>query len=218
MKKLSLTLAFLCSFLGSSLLSSLANADGTNKFYVGGSVIFSNARYKYYDKTGNYPSGSYMVNNVDGDGIGAGASLGYKKSLGNSKAFISPELFYDYLNTSVKSYFHINPGFEQDAMSLRSRYGLKGNLGYDFNRRFSAYITFGSAYIDYINSDPSINMSQGKLELAQIYGIGATFNITHNLALKAEFNQQRPNIRYFDDGITSKVRLDVLKTGLVYSF
>lgn len=214
MKKLSIISTILCA-----ILTSQANAkDG---FYAGANLNLSNAKYKYLNKTGGDTSGGNAhVGKIDGNGIGAGITAGYKKSFGQT--FIAPEIFYDYLNSSTKDYYHITQPYQQDTMELRSRYGAKANLGYNFTDKFSAYATYGLASIDHVDNFPSatsVSRSQGKWKTAAIYGLGAVFNINENWGIKAEFNTQRFNVPYsYDAGVMSKVRLNVLKTGLVYSF
>lgn len=200
----------------SLIFSSQANAkDGV---YVGADLVTSNAEWKYSGRIGT--TGTLPQRRVDGTDVGAGLTIGYKKSFNG--AFIAPELFYDYLNSSTHDYYYNNPGYKQDSLELRSRYGAKANLGYNFSDKFSAYATYGLASIDHVDNFPtatSVSRSQGKWKTAAIYGIGAVFNINENWGIKAEFNTQRFNVPYsYDAGVMSKVRLNVLKTGLVYSF
>jgi len=204
----------LIAIAGSLIFSSQANAkDG---FYAGADLIFSNAKYKFQNKTNsNFPSDEGGVNKVDGNGVGVGISAGYKKYF--DQVFIAPEIFYDYLNTSVKDYGHTSSTYQGDEMNLRSRYGAKLNLGYDFTNKFSAYLNYGLAQVSYINNAPSTPDSQGKVSYyAPVYGLGAAFKLNDNWAIRAEINQQKVNLRYFLNG--SKVTVNTLKTGLVYNF
>jgi outer membrane autotransporter protein len=211
MKKLSLIALFSALFLASQ-----ANAkDGV---YVGADLVTSNAQYKYAGAIGSV--GAVAQRRVDGTSVGAGLSVGYKKSFNG--VFVAPELFYDYLNSSTHDYYYNNPGYKQDSLELRSRYGAKANLGYNFSNKFSAYATYGLASVDHVDNFPtatSVSRSQGKWKTAAIYGIGAVFNFNENWGIRAEFNTQRFNVPYsYHVGVMSKVRLNVLKTGLVYSF
>lgn len=193
----------------------LSQANAKDGVYVGADLVTSNAKFKYAS-TGS--SGSSAQKKVDGTSFGAGVTVGYKRSF-NSGAFIAPELFYDYLNSSTQDYYYNNPRYKQDSLELRSRYGAKANLGYNFSDKFSAYATYGLAAVDHVDNFPTRPSSQGKWKTAAIYGFGAVFNINENWGIKAEFNTQRFNVPYsYDAGVMSKVRLNVLKTGLVYSF
>ncbi len=212
MKKLSLVSAVLCAILSTSVASA---KDG---FYAGADLVLSNAKYKYHDKSGTEHSNS--VGKIDGNGVGVGITGGYKKSF--DQVFVAPEVFYDYLNSSTQDYYHSVAPFQQDTLEIRSRYGAKANLGYDFSNKFSTYLTAGLASVNYINRWPSSHDSQGKSTLSPIYGLGALFQINDSWAVKAELNQQKFHARYgIDSGsstVVSKVTLNVLKTGLVYSF
>jgi opacity protein-like surface antigen len=202
--------------LSAVLLPNIATAnDGV---YVGGDLVLSKAQYKYNDKY-NYPQGIYPQQSlVSQNAVGAGLSVGYKKSF--AKNYIASEVFYDYLNSSSKDYYHTIIPYQQDSLNLRSRYGVKADLGHDFTQKFSAYVTYGFANVSYLNAIPSLNYSEGKSKLSQLYGLGALFEINENWAARIEFNEQRFHTRYSIDGegVINKVRLDVLKTGLVYSF
>ncbi len=204
----------LIAIASSLIFSSQANAkDG---LYAGADLVLSNAKYKYLDKTNSgLPSESGGVNKVDGNGVGVGVSVGYKKYF--NQVFIAPEVFYDYLNTSIKDYGHTISAYRDGKMNLRSRYGVKINLGYDLTEKFSTYANFGMAQVSYLNESPSDGSSQGKLSyFAPVYGLGALYKLNDSWSVRAEINQQKVNIRYFDNA--SKVTINTLKTGLVYNF
>lgn len=195
------------------LLTSKANAkDG---IYVGADLLASHAKYKF-DSLYSVGEERRIDSNYD---IGVGVSAGYKKSF--NKFFVTPEIFYDYLNSRARDYHHNIVPYGQDTMEIRSRYGSKANFGYDFTNKFSAYLGYGVAMVDHLDNFPSVNDSRGKWQTAAIYGIGSIYNINDNLGIKTEFNSQRFNTRYqYYEGpsTTSKVRLNVLKVGMIYSF
>lgn len=205
------TLSFITAISSLFISSQTFAKEGV---YVGADLVTSNAQYKYV-ATG--VSGSNAQKKVDGTDIGAGLTIGYKKSFG--EIFVAPEIFYDYLNSSSKDYYYNKGRYRQDTLELRSRYGAKVNLGYDFADSFSGYVTYGLATVDHVDNFPTNPNSQGKWKTSAIYGLGATLNLNDNWAFKAEFNSQRFNVPYsYDGGVTSKVRLNTLKTGLVYNF
>lgn len=197
-----------------SLMLFTSKANAKDGFYVGADLLASHAKYKIDDQ---YSLGQGRVDsNYD---IGVGVSAGYKKSF--DKFFVTPEIFYDYLNSSTKDYYHTTVPYGQDTMEIRSRYGSKANFGYDFTNKFSAYLSYGVAMVDQIDNFPSVNDSRGKWQTAAIYGIGSIYNINDKWGIKTEFNSQRFNTRYQyyqGETITSKVRLNVLKIGAVYLF
>ncbi len=106
-------------------------------------------------------------------------------------------------------------------MEIRSRYGVKANFGYEFTNKFSSYLSYGIASVDQLDNFPSVNDSKGKWQTAAIYGIGSIYNMNDNWGIKTEFNSQRFNTRYSYYGgptTTSKVRINVLKVGVIYWF
>lgn len=195
------------------LLTSKVNAkDG---MYVGADLLLSHAQYKLHSLY-DFGQTNRMDSNYD---VGVGVSVGYKKSF--NKFFVSPEIFYDYLNSSTRDYYSTIAPYGQDTMEIRSRYGFKANFGYDFTDKFSAYLSYGIAKADHIDNFPSVDYSSGKGQTAAIYGIGSIYKINDNWGIKTEFNSQRFNIRYQYYPVpttTSKVRLNVLKIGVIYSF
>lgn len=199
-----------------SLLLITSKANARDGIYVGVDLLASHAKYKFdslYSSVGE-------ERRIDSDyDFGVGASVGYKKSF--NKFFITPEIFYDYLNSSTQDYYHNIVPYAQDTMEIRSRYGFKGNFGYDITDKFSTYLSYGVASVDHIDNFPSVNDSKGKWQTTAIYGIGSIYNINNNWGIKTEFNSQRFNTRYSYYGgptTTSKVRLNVLKIGVIYLF
>lgn len=197
--------------LAGIVLATQSQANAKDGAYVGADLILSNARYKHSAVNNSNPQ-----NRVDGNSVGGGLSLGYKKSF--DQVFAAPEIFYDYLNSSTKDYYRATAPYQQDRLELRSRYGAKLNLGYNFTKNFSSYLTYGLAAVDHVDNAPSLHSSQGKWKTAAIYGFGAVYNLNGNWAVKTEFNTQRFNVPYAYDYNTSKVRLNVLKVGLAYNF
>lgn len=207
---------FLTTLLGFFLLtSSAANASG---FYMGLDAVLSRTHYKYHNKF-NIEQNIVAPNTVTSSkNIGAGAYLGYKFSSGN--AFLAPEIFYDYLNSNTKDYYHSIERYKNDELSLRSRYGAKMNLGYNFIKGFAGYITYGIANVDYIGRFYYNKASENQRKVTPIYGVGVVLRMTNNWGLKAEYNRQSFATSYHIDaiGISSKINLDVLKVGLSYGF
>ena len=183
--------------------------------YVGLDYLISNAKFKYAGEV--EPEDKLFTKKSDSVASGVGIVAGYQKSYKN--IFIAPELFYDYLNSSTRDYSFKESPYHQDTMEIRSRYGAKLNLGYSFNDQFSTYLTYGFSSLDYVIKFPSTNESRSRRKTSSIYGIGIVYNFAKNWGMKLEFNTQRFNVPYeLDLSDSSKVRLNVLKTGLIYNF
>ncbi|MCE3254746.1 MAG: hypothetical protein K0R25_240 [Rickettsiaceae bacterium] len=206
MKKLSFI-----TLLGALFLSSQVSAkDG---LYVGADLITSDAQFKYSSAF----SSPFAQKKVDSMNIGVGANIGYKKSF--NRVFVAPELFYDYLNSSTKDYYHNHYPYTKDTLELPVRYGAKANFGFNFTDNFAGYLTYGLSNIHQIDKSPALNANHGRWKISPIYGAGSVFNINPNWGIKIEFNRQKFEVPYsFDLATTSKVKLNILKTGLVYNF
>ena len=142
-------------------------------------------------------------------------SYGFKYNLAiNYKDFfISPGLIYEfnninnYLNKSSITYFESIDGFGINFVKVKKRFGIKLDIGYDFNENISPYITAGSAlnyvqsyggnnylfhYYDPIYNDTFINEYPftiiNKRIIAPFFGAGMKVKINNNLFLDLEYN------------------------------
>ncbi len=216
MKKIHLITTALAAILAT------VSADAKDGLYVGADAIGVHeqgtlrARGEISDNL--LPSNK----NASSDGFGAGLSVGYKKSF--NSIFVAPELFYDYLNVSLADYYRAEVGSIGNKVSFRGRYGAKANVGYNFNEKFAGYLTLGYANVDTYAQQPTRNLSEARSKAAALYGFGATYSLTENVTLRAEYNRQDFNLRYTlttdnqDNYPVTKVSLQVLKFGAVYSF
>ena len=55
-------------------------------------------------------------------------------------------------------------------------------------------------------------------KIAPIYGVGISYDFTANWAAKLSYDRQSFAVRYIDNGFRDKIKLDVIKAGVVYSF
>lgn len=125
---------------------------------------------------------------------------GYKIS--NGGFFISPEVFSkdNKINASLL-----------DSNSVD--YNVKANVGYDFSRYFSAFLTY-----DLLNFSYNINQNSATIitnnNLASQLGLGSQFNISDDFGIKFSYSQK------FEESITSnaQIKTEMLSVGTVYSF
>lgn len=215
MKKFLILCTFLCAFFTSALASA---KEGT---YVGADVLWSNAKHKYSNLLYG-DNDSLNGAKVDSDDLGFGLNLGYKTNLtfgSFEKGFVAPEIFYDYLNNSSKDFAYTSGSiYRQDSASINSRYGAKLNVGYEILPKLSGFVNFGVANVDYDTRWPSSGRSYGASKIAPIYGVGLSYNLTDNWAMRASYDYQRFNTKYVNEGLRDKVTLGVLKVGAAYSF
>jgi hypothetical protein len=207
MKKLALILA-----IASICTASQANAkDG---FFVGVDVLRSEVKHKNLDRREGADTDGEKVNTHS---VGFGLNAGYKISF--DKIFVAPEGFYDNINSSSKDFFYSrSPLFEWDRMNVNYRYGGKVNLGYAFTPDFKGFVNAGFANVNYEYKWISEGVSYKSSKIAAIYGLGFSYDINENWLLKTSFDHQRLDARYFERKHTDRMKLDVLKVGIAYSF
>ncbi len=96
-----------------SLIALTSKANAKDGIYVGVDLLAAHAQYKFDSL---YSAG--QERRIDGNyDVGAGVSAGYKKSF--NKFFITPEIFYDYLNSSTEDYHHNTAPYQQDTLEIR---------------------------------------------------------------------------------------------------
>ena len=199
---------FLCAFLTS------VSANAKDGVYAGADVLWSNAKHKYLNRIA---ADTRDGQSVDDSSIGGSVDLGYKMSFG--EAFLAPEIFYDYLNSSSKGFHYVDgANNRQDSLELKDRYGAKLNVGYNIFSKLSGFVSVGVANTDYNNRRPSIGSSYGSSKLAPIYGVGFSYGLTENIALRTSYDYQQFNVGYVSEGVRDRVTLGVLRLGAVYTF
>ena len=207
---------FLLSVL--SLIISASAASAKNGAYVG--IDFLEARTKHIYKP--MDSSAYFTkdfaSNTRDKSNGFGINAGYKFNIASSKAFVAPEIFYEYINNKAEDFFAgFDPGTSGlDTLTIKDRFGAKVNLGYEVNEKFSLFVNAGVTKVKY--GVHFKNKSAVTYETAMIYGLGASYNITNNVALKLSYDKQNFNAKYFYEGSRDTIRLNVLKVGVAYNF
>ena len=202
------------------LLAALLVANGANAkdgLYVGLDVLRAEAEHNY--KIVYNPGGDYIDTGAKtkANSMGFSGDIGYKFSF--DKAFIAPEIFYDRLNNTANDYTSGNdPSSYKDNINLNSRYGAKLNLGYNILPKLAVFVNAGFANVRYSVKWPSIDDARYGHKLAMVYGIGASYSLNENWALRTSYDKQEFNIQWVYEGLRSKVDLTVVKAGVVYSF
>lgn len=149
-----------------------------------------------------------------GKSFGFGVNAGFK--VGIDYAFIAPEIFYDQLNNSAKDFFPIkNP---DSTIYVSNRFGMKMNFGYNVYDRFDIFVMAGVADVKYNVNFRTDQSSRGVYKMSPIYGVGLSYDMNDNLALKFTYDRQKFNAQYFYEGLQDKITLDVFKVGLAVNF
>jgi len=203
MKKL-----FIITTLISFLTSSLAVAKNNNQ--ISFFVISSKVRNEYKDATGTRAPSL----NSKSDSTSFALSYGYKLELPN-KFFVTPSVFYDYINNQALERFGSNADFREE---VNYRYGLKADLGYNLLEKLSAYGSIGVASTDYTikwNNVPSLRKNDNDISL--VYGGGLSYNVKDDLALNVEYNIQSLEMEaILGEGYDTDINM--LKIGVSHKF
>lgn len=141
----------------------------------------------------------------------------YQYAFNFNDFFLSPEVFIDALSLSNKA----EGG--SDKLTINTRYGIKANIGYDVNEKFSPYLSFGAATAEYSSQklDNSYStITQSGSRSSAIYGIGTNIRIHENLVANLEYNMQNLTLSQgTGDGLGNyKTRINTFRFGVSYNF
>ncbi len=204
----------------------------TQGHYLGVSGILNELNY-HEEYTTFYTSKETIKPSSSGNGAGIG--VGYKYALNFEDFFIAPGFFYEKLNTSVdgskKAYGEIlSPLVRVD---IKNRYGFVADVGYDFNKFISPYVTVGYSWTKYQTKN-GIPVGDGTSQIgieksttgSYVYGIGVKTSYNKNISFNFELQTQSLNLKtnlnipLNDFGAQSnyKGRLNTVKLGAFYNF
>lgn len=143
----------------------------------------------------------------------------YQYAINYQGLFISPELFADVLELSNGS-----TQSTSDKASVKTRYGVKANIGYDVTEKFAPYVTAGISEVEYQSSKyNSTGFTTTKVtgsKTAPIYGLGANFRIHDSAIFNVEYNRQSVDLSQGTGTGLGKyeVDIDTIKFGVAYNF
>lgn len=219
-----------------SIIASLASANAyakTEGQYIGFDLLRSNAEVKTTKDKFSANTDKYFNTNRKDSSIGLGFNYSYAFNF--DKFFVAPGAFFDLLNNQTNVRDSVN-SYNQDV-SIKSRYGIKANFGYDITDQFSAYIPLGISVNQYeLNTNDHLGSSYLKLtqtgfESALFYGLGFAYHPTKELAINLEYNnssfdiKSKTNVALMgfansSNSVTlkSNVNLNVIKLGVSYNF
>lgn len=146
---------------------------------------------------------------------------GYKFS--GAGFFLSPEVFSEKANqtlttqstTSSSNIASNSKKTTNTTAATNTNYGLKANIGYDFNRHFSGFVTYDVAKFSYNARQSAVTTGANSNLNNSTIGIGSQINFSDSFGVKILYNQQQFGSRSVSGG---KVTSDVIKFGTVYSF
>lgn len=191
-----------------------AHSEHGDGFYVGVDPAKTNS------KIGN-------VNNaVSLDGkVAEDRYYGYKFS--SYGFFVAPELFMQNGATGISATQNSSSNANSIAASNSGSansigplpgitYNVKANVGYEFNRYVSGFLTYDLGSFAYSSGSGNRQMAVGANRANNsAVGIGSQINLSDSFGVKFMYSQQQ-----FENSAVSggRIRSDVVKVGTVYSF
>ncbi len=210
MKKSTTNIFALAICVASFSLASSAHAK-TQGSYAGFNFLHSITNNQYKSEA------RQIVYNPTFEQEAMGYGLNYKYAVNYNNFYLAPELFYDHIGNEAQD-------LDQDNVKINNRYGAKLNFGYDISDKFSLFASAGIASVDYdVDWMKSLRRKESGIATASIFGLGASFYPSENVAVNFEFNTQEfdfdapgSNLNQPIDTVTTN--LDVFKIGLAYHF
>jgi opacity protein-like surface antigen len=191
--------------------------------YAGLDLILMQAEHRFIDDTNNAgPIEAPQKLSANNSNASFGANVGY--NFVYKDFFVAPELFFDNLSNRSNDFFHMegDSAAKQDKLVINYRYGFKVNVGYYINDKFSIFVNYGFANVDYNLKFYSASTADTGQKSAPIYGIGFIYKINNTWSMKTSFNYQSFDTPYFTKivgyGYRDKINLKDLRMGVVYSF
>lgn len=184
---------------------SFANAVNKDGFYVGVDPEKTN------NKIGNINNAVSLESKIAEDHY-----YGYKFIGGGF--FVSPELFMQngnkLVSNNISSPNSTGQNSPQIGGALGATYDVKANVGYEFNKYFSGFLTYNVGSFAYNPQQRNIAIGSGTATNSAI-GIGSQINLSNSFGIKFMYTQQQ-----FENSATGngQIRSDVVKFGTVYSF
>ena len=142
---------------------------------------------------------------------------GYK--FGGSGFFVAPEVFAEKNKSTASHSFY---GTDQSKIlgqasisKANSNYNLKANIGYDFSKHLSGFITYDIAKFSYNSNLGISSLAANRAYNSGVIGIGSQINFSNSFGVKVLYSQQQ-----FENNSTTggQIRSDIIKFGTVYSF
>lgn len=194
-------LALLC-FFGLMKFSFANQVD--DGFYVGVDPT------KMNNKIGNANNAVSVDSKVEEDRY-----YGYKFS--EAGFFVSPEVSMQSsttLSTNSNSESNNSNSSSNNSIAPGVVYNVRANVGYEFDKSFSGFITYDVGSFSYSQNQRNIGIGANNLFSSSI-GVGSQVNISNNFGVKFSYSQQQ-----FENSAAAggQVRSDVVKVGTVYSF
>ncbi len=217
MKKISATI-----FVTALCFSSMAHADESlGKHSFGVNVMQSSISYHETATKSTFGGNPRLYAGSSDSDLGAG--LAYKYTMNFDKISIAPGLFFEKPNASSGGRGSENTYLSR--MTIKDRYGVSFDLGYDVTETITPYFTGGYSSVRYIAKNVRNGLSALKSNTVSDWycGAGLKAKINKDFSLALEYNTQKFNAKTSvvnnpDYNGTYVTRLNLIKLGVFYNF
>jgi len=206
--------------------ASFAKTEGS---YIGLDILKTKADTKTSQIT-SFKNIDYINSASNDSSFGFGINSKYAFNFNNF--YVAPGVLFQFPNN--ESEVDDKKNLWQQSLSINSRFALKSDFGYDFNKVFSVYIPLGYNSFnlslktnDYINNGSYVKAETRGNAGSFFYGLGFNVNATDKLSFNLEYNKTSID---FDSKtstvvfsmvpakIKTKTDIDIIKAGIAYHF
>jgi len=205
--------------------ASFAKTEGA---YIGLDILKTKADTK--TSVANYDADHYANSKSNDSSFGFGINSKYAFNFNNF--YVAPGVLFQFPNNESK--VDDKENLWQQSLSINSRFALKSDFGYDFNKVFSAYIPLGYNSFnlslktnDYLNNGSYVKAETRGNAGSFFYGLGFNVNATDKLSFNLEYNKtsidfdsKTSTVLLLEDSskIKTKTDIDIIKAGIAYHF
>ncbi len=183
------------------------------EFLVAALVFFlltniSDAKGGAYSETKPDSAPNYTIDNSKNSNSGVTTGKGYGYKLGYKKFYISPEASPSTNSIQDSVVRQTKGGVRNNNLA----YNLNLNLGYEFNRTFSAFVNYKVADFSVNNNAAVVTPANNSAAV-----IGSQVNFTNDFGVKFSYESNRFNSSSSNrDGY--QIRKEIIQVGTVYNF
>ncbi len=155
------------------------------------------------------------------DDSATGYGLAYKYAFNYNDFFLAPGIFYDHIGSKTAL---VQADTSSGTFSVKDRYGVKLDLGYDISDQFAVYGMLGLASVSYdVKFDNLLVLAhQTGHKSSMIGGLGLAYHMHKNVTLSLEYNKQKAlDIKVGGGALVQdsfKTSIDTMKFGVAYHF
>ena len=214
---------------GILLILAKASFAKTEGAYIGLDILKTKADTKTSQIT-NYKNIDYVNSSSNDSSFGFGINSKYAFNFNNF--YVAPGALIQFLNN--ESEVNDKKNLWQQSLSINSRFALKSDFGYDFNKVFSVYIPLGYNSFnlslktnDYMNNGSYVKAETRGNSGSFFYGLGFNVNATDKLSFNLEYNKTSIDfdsktstvvLSMVPAKIKTKTDIDIIKAGIAYHF